>query len=429
MNGQDLLTTFSKFVSDFFTSSTTAEGNAGGTSLVDSRLTEYGDRRLIGRTVRFLSGDLANQTRVVSNNVGATGTITFTPAVADPVPAGTAYELHRYAPDKKFRALDEARYDVADDVFKLVHDYTLTADGRSSTFAIPDTIRIGPIQAYLEDPVPAANQQWNFLASPQGDILDGWTPTNCTASVVENEWTDLVVPKYDMYATRIVTNGSAATYAQARSAMHGISAGRAAGRKMSFLMWVHCHVPQRVRLELNGSFSTYHQGLGWELLQVEKVFDDTATTGPDVSLNVSAGDPVSLFWNRAWLYFGEAYRVADSYVTEAFPVPDRDFTTRKFSFNTKPSRGRQIKLVGQGVISPLGEDPDTQGENETEVDAESARVLCAAAARILLEWEGLTAANAGQVFQRIIVVEQRAQRTRKFGQNVARKSIVSPYWR
>jgi len=427
--GQDLLETFSKFVSDHFESTATAEGNVGGTTLVDSKLTEYGDRRLIGRTIRITSGAHENETRVITNNVAASGTVTFTPALPSAVASGVTYEIHRYAPDKKFRALDEARYDVADDVFKLVHDTTVTADGRSSTFAIPDSIRLGPIQAYLEDPVAAANQQWNFLTSPLGDETSGWTPTNCTATIVGNEWNDLVVPKYDLYATRIVTNGSAATYAQARSAMTDIAAGLAAGRKMAFLMWVYCRAANRVRLELNGTLSSLHQGLGWELLPVEHTFLDTDTTGPDVSLNVSAGTAVTLFWNRAWLYFGDALRVSDSYDTEAFPVVDRDFTTKTFSLNGKPPRGRQIKLVGQGVISALGDDPSTQGTNETEVDDESARVLCAAAARLLLEWEAVSAANAAPVLQRIAVVEQRTARVRKFNQTVSRKSIVSPYWR
>jgi hypothetical protein len=280
----------------------------------------------------------------------------------------------------------------------------------------------------------AANQFWNYVSSPVGDSLTGWTATNGTATIVDRDYSDLLIPKYDDNATRIAVGASAVmTYKQVLADMVNIAANDAAGRKLTFGMWVHSRVAGRITIGIDdrvtSTYSDAHSGSGWALMTVEHTVAGTTTTGPEIVLRASSGDAMTIFWNRAWLYYGDKERLTECYTTQAFPITYRDFTTQKFTLSSVPARGRQIRLVGQDVLTALGGDPQVQVSNVMEVDDETSRILCARAALLLFEWEGITAEAGSQVLQRIAMVQQRHTRVRKFNQDVPRRGVISPYWR
>ncbi len=77
----------------------TGTSDAGGSTItmIDAALTELDDV-WIGSKIKFTSGAIDNQTRIITEFVAATDTVTFAPAVTASVGAGFTYEIHSHAP-------------------------------------------------------------------------------------------------------------------------------------------------------------------------------------------------------------------------------------------------------------------------------------------------------------------------------------------
>lgn len=433
--GQELFAGLSQFLNDYESSTTTSAGAADGSTLIDTYLKKYQTGRLKGRYIRPLtSGSNQYYVRTVEENAAATGTLDFTTAFPGQVESGISYEIHRYDPLKKFRALDQARFDVSDYAYRLIYDETLTGDGYSDVFPIPENMRLGPIQVYTESPVSAQNIIWNFITSAIGDSTSPWTQTNCTATVVSIQYNDLVIPKYDYASTKIEVGDSVvASYSQPVAQMaQGITAAKAAGRKMTFGMWVYSRVADRISLSLTDdsstTSSTTHDGLGWQLLVLEKDIDGNNSATLTASIDITSGDPLTFSWNRTWLYFGTKERITENYTNESFQTVRRDDTTQTFQLSGIPPRGYQLRLIGQEMLSSLGENRITQTTNTMEVSDDTALMLYARAAELVLEWEGMVATDLPDVYQRIATVRKRMTRVDKFRLNVPSRSARSPYW-
>lgn len=415
LDGQSLLQGLSEFLEDWHVSSTTSAGNASKTTFVDTALGIFGDKRLSGRYVRIVEGTTnLYDVGKVTGNTQSTGTVTVSPPFGAQVASDISYELHKYEPAKKFLALDKARLELVDRVYRLVLDDTITSDGRTNVYDIPTLVEQGPMLAYCEEPI-ACDVEWNFLSTPLLDGSTGWSTANAVRSTVEQTPTDLLIPKYDLNCTRLAvaasTNG---TYAQTVANMrNGITAAVGAGRKMTFAKWVYALEGARVALELTDDSGTstgpFHGGRGWELLWVERTIAANNATTLTVTLDVASGtNPLVVYLNRAWFYFGNKERVVDAiFNTEKPIVVRRDAAQQHVVLGDVPSRGRQVRLQGKAPLSALGTDPLTQGSNLMEVDEKTAEVLYAYAADILLGWERLTTDNVPEVSARIAAVKAR----------------------
>ena len=393
--GASLLQGLSEFINDWESSTTTSAGNAGGTTLVDTYLSRYGDNRLVGMFIRItLAGSNQYIIRRITSNLQATGTVTVSPAFPAQVASSSTYELHRYDPAVKFRALDKARFDVVDNVFRLIYDDTVTSDGRSNVYDIPSTIDIGPISAIVENPIEP-NGQWNFITNPQNDSTSGWTAASTTAATYARTESDLIVPKYNTTCTKLTTAAStAATYSQTIGNMtHGITAAIAADRNMTMAAWVYCTETSKIRLGIidnNGTtFGNYHGGGGWELIFVERTIagDNASTLTAQFSI-ANTLSPSTIYLNGTWFYFGGKERVADSIYQPEYAVEvRRDNATQQFMLKTVPPRGYQIRLIGKTVLTALGSTAATQVTNTMEVDNNTAEILYARASEVLFQWE------------------------------------------
>jgi hypothetical protein len=435
--GAELLRGFSEFINDYFSSETTAAGNAGGTTLIDATLKRYQSKRLQGRFVRVTdSGDNQYITRAISSNDGSTGVVDLVQAFPSQIVSGVSYEIHKFNPEDKFRALDEAMIDSLDSVYQLVYDETITADGTTDTFKTPPNIELGPITVYEENPAPVANILWNFLNSPIGDSTNYWTASaGVTASTVETNYSDMLIPKYDYGATILeIAASTASSYSQTVANMvDNVTAELAAGRTMSFCMWVYSVVPNRAYLSIEDDEGTvtsdYHGGRGWQLLSIQKNIVGNNSTTLTTSLNITAGDALKLAWNRSWFYFGETERITESYYSQAFPNVRWDDVTQTFSLSRIPMRGHQLRLVGQKKLTSLGSNVFDQTTNAVQVDEITARILYSYAASILFEWQGITSTDVPEVFQRIATIQRRANRVGKYGQVIPTRNVSTPYWR
>lgn len=420
LTGDELLVGFSKFLNDYLASETTSAGASDGSTLVDTYLKRFGTDTLHDQFVRITeTGSNAYAVRRIDVHDGSTATVLGVfPAQ---VVSASSYEIHRYDPAQKFRALDAARKEGFPSLSKLVYDDTLTGDGHNTDFPIPSTIRSGPSFAFIEEEL-AGDQSWNFLTSPNNDSLTGWTAQECTATLVSRVDSDLLIPKYTencvKLATATATNGQ--FYQNASDMRNGLDAARAAGRKMTYAMWVYCLIPSRVSLKLQDNVATstgaLHQGRGWELLTVTRTIAPTNTTTITVWVDVSnASGAVTAYLNRGWLMFGDS--VPDMFPESRARRVRRDDTTQRvyFDVDNPPPPNRNIRLIGQGLLSSLGDVAATQATNTMEVDEASADLLYAYAADKLFSWEGMVAENPNEIMDRIAITKAKgAELEKKF---------------
>lgn len=410
--GTQLLQGFSEFVDDWFASTTTSAGTSTGTTIIDTALKQFGENRLQGRFIHIPATPVV---RRISSNTQASGTATVAEPFASQIAGSTAYQLHRYDPAKKFLALDKTRLAITDNLFQIKLDDTITADGLSFVYDIPPAMEQGPHIAYMEQPL-AAEADWNHLSNPQGNSLTDWTASSTTASIVTRNNGDLLIPKYDLTCTKLVTAaGTAGTYTQAIADMiNGVTAASAADRGMTFAMWVYCTEASKVQLRIlddSGTVATgaFHQGRGWELLFVEgTIAGNNATTLSARLLIANTANASTIYWNRAWFYFGSKERVCDAIYNEERVIRvRRDDTSQHILLASTPLRGYQIRLAGKAPLTSLGSTPSTQLTNSMEVDEKSEQVLYAYAAELLFLWEGIKADSSPEVIARIQNVKAR----------------------
>jgi hypothetical protein len=413
MIGLDILHGFSKFIGDYWVGETSSAGTV--TTMVDDKLSRFGDDALVDFYVRPIQDQNIYEVRRLDSFISSSGTMTFAPAYTVAPQIYQKYELHRYDPAIKYQCIDEARYRVIDDLFKIVYDETLTGDGHSNSFDIPSSVRHGPVRVYEETPI-GTNNTWNLLNTADLDALTNWTATNFTATLEADSTSDVTVPKYRDSCTRLYTTGSAvATYVQDVANMSSVTASSAAGRKMTFGVWVYYRgfpSAQSVYASIvsNSSdaiISQMHTGNGWELLIAEGDIEGKNSTTLQVKITAETDSQGTvIFAERAWFYFGDASRITDRYDTLAGREVRRDNTIQRIYLNFIPNAGNQLRLEGRDYISSLGTGT-AQNTRSTEVDGASAQILYGAAAQILFEREGMSAESMEQLSNRIALADRR----------------------
>lgn len=430
LTGNQLLTGFSRFIGDLeFPQGLTTTGAGSTTTTVDTRLADFGDDYLIGRYVRITENVNGNQylSRRATDFVSSTGTITH-PAFAGSTASGTDYELHRYSPDEKFSALDEARIFAYPALGKLVYKDILTGDGYTRVFDIPSSIRRGPVNVFIEEPV-SVEDDWNYDGDPFGDDTSKWSASSCTLSTLSPSDDDKVLPKDHDHDCTIITTAAttAATVTQTVANMaNSITAARAADRRMTMARWVYCTEASKVFLRLlddNGTVASgsYHQGNGWELLTVEGVVSGANATTLSVRIVInSTANASEIAYQRGWFYFGTPERVVECYRMVPASEVRRDNTTQQVVLAFAPERGRQIRLVGRDILTALGTTASSQATNTMEVDEAEAEILYAEAAKVLYR-RGILSSS---VYEQLVPLIQVAEATLQDAKNKWSQSSV-----
>ena len=435
ISGCDLLVGFSKFINDYWASTTTSAGSGTFNTLVDTSLSRFGDDQIIDFYVRITgTGNLQYDVRRITQFISATGTVFVDPPFSETVATELDYQIHRYDPALKFECLDEARLreDVFEHAFRLIYDDTVTSDGLTDSYDVNPDIRSGPMYIFVEDP-QSITPEWNVLSNPIGDTITSWTASNTTATIVSQTNIDRLIPKYDTSCMKLSTAAATTgTLAQTVGSM-SITAAQAAGRRMTFGMWVNTRDTSGVRIQLTDddgdTASSLHGGTGWELLTVEKDISPTNAATLTATLIVAGGTTgATAFFNRAWLYYGESNLIQDVYPFRDAHLLRRDATTQRVKLAWVPIAGRQIRMVGRQYLSTLGTVASTQCTNSMELDEGSAQVLYGAAAETLFEKEGLTTEEFPQIAQRIQIIDRKKTATRSWGYIVPQvPTIRSPY--
>ena len=412
--GSALLTGLSQFMGDDYDNVTSAT-STDGTTVVKTHLSAFGEDYFRDYYVRITqSGTNQYHIRRVKSFASASGTLTVDPAFPAVPQDGDSFELHKYEPSRKFTALDEARLRAYPQIAQLVFDETLTGDGYNREFSIPSTIRKGPVFAFIEYPI-GVHDQWNYLSDPNFDSTSNWAASSVTASVFNQDDSNVLVPKYDDVATKLVVAASTAgTYSQVVANMNNsVTAAKVAGQKMTFAVWIYSRVASKIRIQLiddSGTTSSdYHGGAGWELLTLEKNIVGNNSSLLTARIEVANNSTTFTgYADRGWLYLGDSGRVTSIYPSEMNARVRRDDTTQKIMFDNVPQARRQIRLVGRGPLSALGTTAASQATNTMEVDEPAAMILYAHAAQILFEREGIYADIPQEVTARLGIIQERA---------------------
>lgn len=168
---------------DHWSSTTTSNGNAGGTTLIDSKLSKYpdgyfGDPNRDPQYWAYIGTTL----RSVKDFVGNTGTLVLHNAYGSQIASSTAYSLHKYDRDKKILACNQALYECYPDYYLRVDDES-TLDGLGSSdidYTVPTT------SGFVEFP----DQIWSkHVSSTASDATITYTRiTDYDAKLVNDAW-------------------------------------------------------------------------------------------------------------------------------------------------------------------------------------------------------------------------------------------------
>lgn len=402
LTGEELLQYFSEFLDDWHSSTSTSVGTT--TTLVDTALQRFGEKANEEAFLRITEesatpGNLY-LVRRITNFTGST--ITFAPALPQSVASGIDYQIHRWDPAKKFRALDRARILAFPQVAKIIVDETVTSDGHNIELNIPSSIRRGPAQVWAEDPL-SPTVDWNMLANPQLSSQTGWTRTGTTVTVYNKTVNDNIVPKLEQSCLKLSGGASGYIFQDMSSTV----AAAMAGRRMTFGVWLYSQTSgPRIAIadDSGSSYSDPHNGGGWEFLQVSRVIYGANATLLRVYIYAVTAN--AIFVERA--YLGQLDRIALNY---RLLIPrdgiHRDDNDHIVYLKRPAPRGYQYRMVGRTPITALGTNALTQTTNSMEVDEEDMDLLLATAARILLTWEGMSSGEIEKTFPMVAIAEQR----------------------
>lgn len=406
LTGNQLIVALSQFIDDYWASVTTTAGST--TTLTDSALAQFGEKATEEAFVRLttdsaVAGNL-NQVRRVTTYLS--GTMTVAPAFPQSVATAITYELHRYDPAAKFRALDRARILAFPQVAKIVEDETLTSDGLTTELEVPDSIRRGPAQVYVEVPLPPS-VRWNIIPETSNKLtsITGWTlGANATASTYTRGEHDLIIPRLENSCLKVKTTGTSTL----TMAFGATAAATYAGRKMTFGVWIYDTNDGTTVSILDDSTTTtsaQHQGRGWEFIQVSRDVDAINATTLTVRINYGSGH--TTFAERA--YFGNTGKIDNQYQQGPMPRKGvyRDDSHAILMLDRPAPRGFQYRLVGRTPVTALGTTLATQATNTMEVSETDQDLLLATAARILFTWAGMSTGELDQALPQISLTEQR----------------------
>lgn len=426
--GAELLTGLGEFIDDDHSSTTTAAGNAVGTTLSDSKQSDFGERAMVDGWILITSGTNDGEIRRVTENDGDQ-IITVSPAFTAVVATSVTYEFHRWEPTAKLKSLDRARFAGFPYVSTVVEDATQIGDNHQRRFAFAGTLVAGPYTCWQELEL-GTRHTWNVLKNPIGDTLSSWdlTGAGAAATIYAGGDFDRLIPKYTVNCTRItVPINTAVTYSQLVTAMTSLTASNAGGRRVTFGMWVYARTASRVTVKVTddagNSSSDAHQGRGWEYLEVTHDVDGDNATTLTPSLEVSSGAVMTLFWNHSWFVLGE---VPDVYAHELTPIHvQRDGSSQTVYLDEAPIRGLQLKLIGRGHLSALSESLTAT----MEVDDGMAEILYAYAAQVLFGDTGLSSEDSAVLAGKIRTVLARVNATKTFfdSELASPVGMVTPY--
>ena len=346
-----LLELLSEQFGDWWSDTTTSNGNAGGTTLIDTSLAKLSldDDFCINWYVRITSGTNDGEIGKVSAYAQSTNTITVTSAFTGQVLSGVTYELHRLNPAQKLNALSRASVNVYPELYLELRDESLVIDDRLTDLDFE--------KAHVSSKPP----DWTSSGSP---TLSAETST---------VW-------HGKQSLKMVSGGSLGQLYQALT----INVAEIAGKIATFKARVWTAAASQARIAIHYSSSSsdqhnsdYHTGdSSWRLLSVSASVPDTPTyirayveTTANDTAYFDGGGSTGFFVGRIYRYTLPAAMLRGPFsVLHQVREDDIDGPYYQLPPYTAPLRGRQLRLRGMGILSQPTTDTGTVEIGEPRVE-------------------------------------------------------------
>ena len=126
----DFRAKLNNLLGDIVDGTTTANGDENKKTFIDTQLAAYPDHWFAGKTAYLPD---VPEARDVEDSLQPEGVIIVRNAFTSQVLSSVAYELHRFHPDKKKVAINQALYAAYPYLYKRLEDVSLTGTGDSDT--------------------------------------------------------------------------------------------------------------------------------------------------------------------------------------------------------------------------------------------------------------------------------------------------------
>ncbi len=348
-----LRTNLSKSIGDYESLTTTSGGSA--TTLIDTGLAnlENGtdDDFCKGWYALITSGDANGERKRIQSYVDSTNTVTFESAFSATIATAVTYELHRYDPDDKHAAIDEATELLFPILYKHIRDETVVVDDLLS------------------------NSDFETFSGG----FTGWTEVG--SPTVTAETTRVL---HGTNAAKVVAGGSTGQLTQTPSVNQPTMEGKTVTSK--FWVWTTDVTSARIRIDWDGGTTftngDYHTGADqWELLTASGVVPEGAT---QVKIILEAAANKTVYWDVGFAVLDPLGKVSvpadiiigPHYVSEQIAENNPNSDYRRLL--AAPLQGRRLRIEGMGLLSLTTSDTDT-----VELTTPRARLLTSKALEVL----------------------------------------------
>lgn len=338
-----------KEIGAYISGTTTANGNTDGTSLVCSDLMEYADDHLKGKYITVPT-DSSFETRKIKNSKKVSGTVIFEVPFTSQVTSSTAFKIYDLNPTDIDSEINQAIKDAYPDLCQIINDVTIITEERQNKYTLPSTVE-DVRQVFLESFIGVEE---NLLTN--GD-LEAWTGS------APDDWdspTNITTAKEDDFVLRGSHACKCTSTSSAGSIYYSVSDhGDYSGQRLSLKIHVYSNTADRIKAsiyESSDNESSYHQGRGWEWLEVSFNMP-TAPSALWAGITVAEGDAIDFYFDEAILT--QSYRAVSQRGTKLL---NWDTINGVLIFPYQPTVGKPIRIIGMGYLSTVS------GSEETEVD-------------------------------------------------------------
>lgn len=152
LTGTEMIDGICNEIGRLISGTTTSDGDAGGTTFLDSVLGDYPDNApLLLNTYALLgSGAYSGQERPISAFVSATGQVTVRRAYGGQIVTGVTYKLRPWSTIKMLGKINQA-IKRTEYLFKTIRDESLTTVAATYYYTVPATIIGEPLEIYTEE--------------------------------------------------------------------------------------------------------------------------------------------------------------------------------------------------------------------------------------------------------------------------------------
>jgi hypothetical protein len=206
----------------FFDSTTTSQGNSGGTTLIDTAILKYDTAELADKWLLQTSGNNDGEARRITSV--SSSTITVTSAYTNRVESGVTYEIVTHDPDTMQDALQQAGRTIYPDLYLKLTDETIIVDNLLANSSFEDSQSIGTTSAFADN--DSTVEGTTLVTDASHGLSTNDIITINGSNNYDGTWRIVVVSSSTFYIdTPFVANDATVTWVNAAFNQEGTASG------------------------------------------------------------------------------------------------------------------------------------------------------------------------------------------------------------